>query len=149
MVLETADLPVTELYADKLPVSRNNDDCLHDNNWLHVAHSDVERIIDSAMLRYEENSMIPLSHEIIRNTKETLLKTTAKKATKGNDSPIYRAVEDIVKRAITSCETAIAIISELDKPTEPKEFAQYIVGCITKTITPTAPITGLVKNMLK
>lgn len=56
MVPETRYLPVSDRHFDDLPVSEDDDEFLHDNNRIHVTHTDFQRMIDSAMRMYEENT---------------------------------------------------------------------------------------------
>lgn len=79
MEQETTNPPVTDQHADDLPEAEEDDESLDDNSRLYLTQLDVQRMIDSVMLRYEENTVKRLSEGIIRNTMETLSKTAAKK----------------------------------------------------------------------
>lgn len=53
MMQEVTNLPVIGQHANHLPVSEEDDNFLHDNNRLNETHSDVQRMIDYAMLKHE------------------------------------------------------------------------------------------------
>lgn len=101
------------------------------------------------MLWYEENTMRRPSERMIRSTTGTLLKTAAKKVTRGHLSPVHKAVEGIFKYAVNCGAGDNAIRSRLDSVTDSHGFAQNIVGCLMKTTTSTAPISELVKRHAK
>lgn len=82
MMQETTDLPVTAQLIDNAPVSGENNEFLQGNNGFYVAHSDVQRMINTATPRYEEISMRRLFFGMNRSVMRTLLKTTAKESSK-------------------------------------------------------------------
>lgn len=84
MMQESTNLLVTDQHADDLPVLGEDEAFLYDNNRIRIEHSDLQGMIDYSMIRYEENTMRQLSDRMIRNTMNTLLKTTAREATKGD-----------------------------------------------------------------
>lgn len=73
---------------------------VNDNNRFLLAHSEVQRAIDSTMLRYEENILRKLGDGMIQNTTDMLLNITANDAVKRIFSSLYESVEDIVNLAV-------------------------------------------------
>lgn len=53
-IQETSNLSMTNEHADDVPASRKNDEFLNDKNILYVTHSEVQGMINSAMLTYEK-----------------------------------------------------------------------------------------------
>lgn len=109
---------MTDQHADDSPALAEDDRSLHENNSLHVTHSNVQRTINFAALKYQESYMRWLSDEIIRNTIETLLKTAAKEARKSIFSPVNKAVDDIVKQAVNRSAENNVISSKRDRITK-------------------------------
>lgn len=147
IVQEFTNLSVTDRYDDDLPVPGEDDEFLDEYNRLHVMYWDIQRMIASAMLRYEEISLTRLSDEMIWNVTETLFKTTAKEPTNGIICAIYGAVEDIVKQAVNIDAEDNATSSTLQRLTGSQEFTQNSVGCLTKTPAVTAHTTKMVKSL--
>lgn len=54
---ETTNLRVSDRYAYYLPVLGEHDEFLFNNNRCYVTLSDVQRKMNSTMLRYKENIM--------------------------------------------------------------------------------------------
>lgn len=82
MVQKTTNPSVTDRYDDDRPMSAEDDDVLHDDNRLNLTHLGVEMMIDSDMLRLEENSMRGISDGMIRNIMGTRPDASSKEATK-------------------------------------------------------------------
>lgn len=57
MVLETTKLLVTDEHTDNLRKPGKDEEFLHGNHTFHALHSEIQRIINSAILRYEEDTM--------------------------------------------------------------------------------------------
>lgn len=87
-----------------------------------------------------------LSDGTIRNTVETLLKTTAKEVTKAMFSHIYGAVQEIVKHTVSHGAANKVITSTPDGPSKSPMFAQSIVVFHMKTPTFMALITKIGKR---
>lgn len=60
---------------------RKNEAFLDDNNRSHLIHLEVQRMIDSAMFRYEQNTMGRLANGMIQNIVETSVQSAVKKMT--------------------------------------------------------------------
>lgn len=82
MVQETTSPPVTDQPADHVQVSEEYDVFLEDNKRPRLMHSDVKRISDPAILRYEANTLKEPTDRIDQNPTQTVLVITAKEATK-------------------------------------------------------------------
>lgn len=67
-VPETTHLPMDDRHSDDLPESGEDEEFLHENYRLHITHSEVQKMIDSAMYRYEESTMRRLSEGMTRHT---------------------------------------------------------------------------------
>lgn len=69
---------MTNQHANNAPLSEKDDEFLDDENRMHLAHSKVKSMNDSAMLRYGENTLRQLTDRNVQNTMATLSKTNAK-----------------------------------------------------------------------
>lgn len=65
MMQDTTNPPMTDRHHDDLPVGVEYDEFLDDNSRVHVTHLKVERTTDSAIIRYEEIILRPLTDEMI------------------------------------------------------------------------------------
>lgn len=131
---------MTERHGVDLPRSKEYDEFLDENHKLHLAHLEVQRMIDSALLRYEENTLRRLTDGVIKSTMKTLLKTAAKQAKKGILGHIYEAVEDNVKQALNSAAADKTISSRIHSLTKSQKFSQIIVVYLMENPKLTAPI---------
>lgn len=143
LVPETASLCLTDRHLDNHPASGEDDEFLLQNDRLNVSHEDVQKMIHSAMLRYEEDIMRRPSDGMARKAIETLLKAAAKGATEEILRFILGAVKDVVQQAINRGAAVNAIILRLDRVTESKVFEQNILGSVIQSPTLTASISGL------
>lgn len=114
---------LTDGHADDLPLSAEDDELLEENNRTHVRHLDVQKIIESTLLRYEENTLKRLSDGISQNIKKILFQTPAKEATKRSASVIYEAAKNIVEQNVDRGRADSAISSRRDSRTKSQEFA--------------------------
>lgn len=64
---------MTSRYADDPAISKEDDKFLDDNNRLSLMHSEVQRMLNFALLRYEENTVRQLADVMIQNIMETVL----------------------------------------------------------------------------
>lgn len=106
-------------------------------------------MIDVAILRYEESAMRRLSLVLIEICTENFLETADEEEMKESLSPVYIAVEDIVRKAVSLCAADNTISSRLDRPTKPHEFARTNAGCLVNTSIFTVFITRLVQRCAK
>lgn len=83
MVQESTNPPVTVQYADGLPISGEDEMFLDDKIRLKISHSDVQKMVDFAMLWYEETTFGRFSEGCSRNTMGNLLNTLAKELQTG------------------------------------------------------------------
>lgn len=90
-VLETTSRTVADGLTDDLPVLREVEEFLDENIRLYITRLEFQRIINSALFKYKENTLTQLTDGIIQNTMETLLRTTAREATKRTLSHMYGA----------------------------------------------------------
>lgn len=65
MLQETTNPTMTERNAGGLPVSGEDDPFLGNNKQLHLAHSEVQRMIESAILRVDENTLTRVNDRVI------------------------------------------------------------------------------------
>lgn len=144
MVQKTVDLPVIGQHDDDFSVLAEDEEFLQDKIRFQVTLSDIKRMIDSSLLRYEENTMGRLSDGMIRDNIGSLPKIATKEATKRSLSLICGAVNAIVKQTVNCVAADNAIRLRGDRLTEPQVFAQIITGLLTKSTTSTAPISKLV-----
>lgn len=77
-LLETINAQMTDVHAEDLPVSGEDDQFLDESSRLQLVHSNVQRIFSFAMIRYEEDTLRQLMDGIIQNSLKKLLKTAAK-----------------------------------------------------------------------
>lgn len=132
---------MTERHADHPPVSEEDAEILDDNTRLYLVHSDVQRVIHSAVFRYEKITLRRLTDELIQSNMETLFNTTGKVEREKTPSLIYVPVNDIVNQAVYRGAADNASSSRRYRFTKSQELAQNSVGCLMKKPKCTAPIT--------
>lgn len=149
MMQETKIPSVADRLTDILAVSGEDEEFLDDSNKFHLTHSNIQRMIDSAIPRYEERTFRQLSGGMFRNTMESLPKITVKEPKKRIISSIYVAGEDIVKQDINPGTRGSTISSRPVMFTESQRFLRDIVGCFMKMLTFTTFITKMAKKVLR
>lgn len=100
MVQETIDSPMIDQHADDLTVSGEDVAVIDGNKELHLTNSEVQSIVNSAMLRYEKNTLRWLTDGIIQEKVETHLRNIAEEATKGVFNHVCKAVEESLKQTV-------------------------------------------------
>lgn len=131
---ETENQQMTDRHADDLLLSGMEDESLDDNHRMHPTHSGLPRIIDSAMLRNEENMLMQLRDRVTKNSMNTSLTTTDKEAITGILSHRYGAVEDIVKHIVVPGEAGNTSTPRFKSFTDSQGFAGSMVECLIKRV---------------
>lgn len=100
MVQETPSPLVMHGRADDLLVSREGNEFLEDDNMWYSKYLKVQKMVYSAIRRYNENNLRWLADGVIRSTMEGLLQTSAKEPTKRLLISNYGDVETIIKHVV-------------------------------------------------
>lgn len=95
MPQETTVPPLTYRHADDLPLSGEDEAFQDVDGRLHVTHSEVQRMTDSAILRYEKSTLKRLRDAVIQHNMKALPRTSARETTMEFFIPLFRAMEDI------------------------------------------------------
>lgn len=99
----TTTPPVTDQPTKDMPARQDEDDKNDfSDSWdeLHLSYGDVQRMIDSAHVRYVESTLGRRIDEIIKARTTALLKDANHLAMKNIHKPVYSTVEKSVSQAV-------------------------------------------------